>query len=106
MPPEKLLRGLGSSRGRASLRSTREHLLQVPDSLAEALPSANALGGLFFDSAYLMDLRGETVLRMQKERSVFESKFRIDKAGASFEEEEGLLVASLMVPLLLDCDHG
>ncbi len=78
----------------------------MPDGLAEALPSANALGGLFFDSAYLPDLRGETVLRMQKERSVFESKFRIDKAGDSFEEEEGLLVASLMVPLLLDCDRG
>jgi hypothetical protein len=53
-----------------------------------------------------VDLRGETVLRMQKERSVFESRFRIDKLGAFSEEEEGLLLVSLMMTLLLERDRG
>jgi uncharacterized protein YxjI len=79
--------------------------VKVLDSLAEAVPFADALGGLFFNPAYLVDLRGETVLRMQKERSVFESRFRIEKLG-DFSEEEELLLASIMMSLLLERDRG
>ena len=80
--------------------------VKVLDSLAEALPFADALGGLFFNPAYLVDLGGETVLRMQKERSVFESKFRLEKLGDFSEGEEELLLASLMMVLLLERDRG
>jgi uncharacterized protein YxjI len=80
--------------------------VKVLDSLAEALPFADALGGLFFNPAYLVDLGGETVLRMKKERSVFESRFRLDKLGDFSEEEEELLLASLMMVLLLERDRG
>ena len=76
------------------------------DSLAEALPFADALGGLIFNPAYLVDLGGETVLRMQKERSVFESRFRLEKLGDFSEDEEELLLASLMMVLLLERDRG
>jgi uncharacterized protein YxjI len=79
--------------------------VKVLDSLAEALPFADALGGLFFNPAYLVDLGGETVLRMKKERSVFESRFRLDKLG-DFSEEEFFLLASLMMVLLLERDRG
>jgi len=79
--------------------------VKVLDSLAEALPFADALGGLFFNPAYLVDLGGETVLRMKKERSVFESRFLLDKLG-DFSEEEDLLFASLMMVLLLERDRG
>ena len=81
-------------------------VVKVLDSLAEALPFADALGGLFFNPAYLVDLGGETVLRMQKERSVFESRFRLDRLGELSEGEEGLLLASLMMVLLLERDRG
>ena len=80
--------------------------VKVLDSLAEAIPFADALGGLFFNPAYLVDLGGETVLRMQKERSVFESRFRLDRLGDLSEEEEDLLLASLMMVLLLERDRG
>jgi len=80
--------------------------VKVLDSLAEALPFADALGGLFFNPAYLVDLGGETVLRMKKKRSVFESRFRLDKLGDFSEEEEDLLLASLMMVLLLERDRG
>jgi hypothetical protein len=80
--------------------------VKVLDSLAEALPFADTLGGLFFNPAYLVDLGGETVLRMQKERSVFESGFRLEKSGDFSEDEEELVLASLMMVLLLERDRG
>ncbi len=80
--------------------------VKVLDSLAEAIPFADALGGLFFNPAYLVDLRGEFVLRMKKERSVFESRFRLDRLGNFSEEEEELLLASLIMSLLLERDRG
>ena len=80
--------------------------VKVLDSLAEALPVADALGGLFFNPAYLVELRGRTVLRMQKERSVFESRFRVEKLDDFSEEDEALLLASLIMTLLLERDRG
>ena len=80
--------------------------VKVLDSLAEAIPFADALGGLFFNPAYLVDLRGESVLRVKKERSVFESRFRLDRLGNFSEEEEELLLASLIMSLLLERDRG
>jgi len=77
--------------------------IKVLDSLAEAIPFADAL---FFNPAYLVDLGGERVLRMQKERSVFESRFRLDRLGDFSEDEEDLLLASLMLVLLLERDRG
>jgi hypothetical protein len=43
---------------------------------------------------------------MQKERSVFESRFRPDRLGDLSEVEEDLLLASLMMILLLERDRG
>jgi hypothetical protein len=80
--------------------------VKVLDSLAEAIPFADALGGLFFNPAYLVDLGGETVLRMTKERSIFESRFRLDRLGDFSEGEEDLLLAGLMMVLLLERDRG
>jgi len=80
--------------------------VKVLDSLAEAIPFADALGGLFFNPAHLVDLRGRTVLRMSKERSVFESRFRVEKLDDFSEEDEALLLASLIMTLLLERDRG
>ena len=80
--------------------------VKVLDGLAEELPFADALGGLFFNPAYLVDLGGETVLRMKKERSLFESRFRLDRVGEFSEAEEDLLLPSLMMVLLLERDRG
>jgi hypothetical protein len=80
--------------------------IKVLDSLAEAIPLADALGGLFFNPAYLVELRGRTVLRMQKERSVFESRFRVEKLDDFSEDDEALLLASLIMTVLLERDRG
>lgn len=80
--------------------------VKVFDELAEALPFADALGGLFFNPAYLVDLRGKTVLRLRKERSLFESKFTLDKHGDFSGDEEDLLLVSVIMMILLERDRG
>ncbi|MFL5992635.1 MAG: hypothetical protein ACJ73W_11670 [Rubrobacteraceae bacterium] len=62
--------------------------------------------GYSINPAFLVDLGGETVLQMQKARSVFESRFRLDRLGDISEEEEDFLLASLMMILLLQRDRG
>ncbi len=80
--------------------------VKVLDGLLESIPFGDALGGLFFNPAYLVDLRGQTVLRLQKRRSVFESAFRLEKLGDFTEEEETLLLASVVMMILLERDRG
>ena len=80
--------------------------VKVADSVVQMIPFADAFDGLFFNSAYLVDLRGETVLRLQKKRSLFESSFRLEKLGDFSDEEESLLLASVIMMLLLERDRG
>ena len=64
------------------------------------------MGGLFFNPSYLTELGGRTVLRLKKEKSVFESKFTIQKLDDFSEEQEELLLASLIMMVLLERDRG
>ncbi len=80
--------------------------VKVLDGLMEAIPFGDALGGMFFHPAYLVDVRGETVLRVQKERSIFESKFTIQKRGDFSEKEEELMLAGAIMMILLERDRG
>lgn len=80
--------------------------IKVLDGLAESIPFGDALGGLFFNPAYLVDLRGRDVLRVQKQRSVFESSFRLEKLADFSEDEEDLLLASAIMLVLLERDRG
>ena len=80
--------------------------VKVLDGLMESVPYGDALGGLFFNPAYLVDLRGRTVLRLQKKRSIFESAFCLEKRGDFTEEEERLLLASVIMMILLERDRG
>ncbi len=80
--------------------------VKVLDGLMEAIPFGDALGGLFFHPAYLVDLRGQTVLRLQKRRSLFESAFRLEKRADFTEEEETILLASIIMMVLLERDRG
>ena len=80
--------------------------IKVLDSLMEAIPFGDALGGLFFNPAYLVDLRGATVLRVQKQRSVLESTFRVDRRGDFSEYEEDLLLAGIIMMVILERDRG
>jgi uncharacterized protein YxjI len=79
---------------------------KVLDGVSESLPLGDALGGLFFNPAYLAELYGKDVLRVQKQRSVLESSFRIDKLADFSDEEEDLLLAGIIMMVLLERDRG
>ena len=79
---------------------------KVLDGMMESLPLGDALGGLFFNPAYLAELYGRDVVRVQKQASVLESSFRIDKLVDFSEDEEDLLLAGIIMIVLLERDRG
>ena len=80
--------------------------VKVMDGLMESVPFGDALGGLFFNPAYQADLRGHDVLRVQKQRSILESSFRIEKLADFSEDAEDLLLAGIIMMVLLERDRG
>jgi hypothetical protein len=74
--------------------------------MMESLPLGDALGGLFFNPAYLAELYGREVLRIRKQPSVLESSFRIEKLADFSEDEEDLLLAGIVMMVLLERDRG
>ena len=80
--------------------------VKVLDGLMEAIPFGDALGGLFFHPAYIVDLRGTPALRVAKQRSVFESSFRLEKLEDFSELEEDLILAGVIMMVLLERDRG
>ncbi len=80
--------------------------VKVLDGLMEAIPFGDSLGGLFFNPAYIVDLRGGPALRVAKQRSVFESSFRLEKLKDFSEEEEDLILAGVIMMVLMERDRG
>ena len=80
--------------------------VKVLDGLMEAIPFGDALGGMFFNPAYIVDLRGTPALRVAKQRSVFESSFRLEKLEDFSEQEEDLILAGVIMMVLLERDRG
>jgi len=79
---------------------------KVLDGVMESLPLGDALGGLLFNPAYVAELYGKDLLRLQKQPSVLESSFRIDRLADISEEEEDLLLAGIIMMVLLERDRG
>ncbi|CAN5657853.1 hypothetical protein BH18ACT11_BH18ACT11_20760 [soil metagenome] len=79
---------------------------KVLDGMMESVPLGDALGGLFFNPAYLAELRGMDVLRIRKQPSVLESSFRIERLTDFSDEDEDLLLAGTIMMVLLERDRG
>ena len=79
---------------------------KVLDGVMESLPLGDALGGLLFNPAYVAELYGKDLLRLQKQPSVLESSFRINRLADISEEEEDLLLAGIIMMVLLERDRG
>lgn len=80
--------------------------VKVADGLMESVPFGDSLGGLFFNPSYIAELGGRAVLRLKKERAVFEGRFTVEKLDDFSEEEEELLLSSLIMMVLLERDRG
>lgn len=81
--------------------------VKVLDEALEAIPGGDALGGLFFNPAYLVDAAdGATLMRVQKERALLEGRFTISRQADVSDTEEELLLASIIMMVLLERDRG
>jgi uncharacterized protein YxjI len=80
--------------------------IKVADRALESLPLGDALGGLFFNPAYLIELRSKLVLRLRKRRAVLEGRFTLDKLAEIPENEEKILLASTLMMLIFERDRG
>lgn len=76
--------------------------IKVVDAIASEIPFL----GMFINPAYLIDLRGQTVLYLKKQPAVFEGKFTLDKRGDFSDADERLLLNSVLMMLLLERSRG
>ncbi len=76
--------------------------LKVLDSFLNDIPFL----GMLVNPAYLIELRGQTVLYLKKQPAVFEGKFTLDKRGDFSQAEEGLLLSGLIMMMMLERSRG
>jgi len=76
------------------------------DALLGELPIVGIFSGYMFNPAYLVDLRGQTVLYLKKQPAFLEGKFTVEKRGQFSEADEGLLLSSIVMTLMLERTRG
>jgi uncharacterized protein YxjI len=76
--------------------------IKVLDGLLNEVPFV----GMFINPAYLVDLRGQTVMYLKKQPAFLEGKFTLDKRGDFSDADEGLLLSSVIMMLLLERSRG
>ncbi len=80
--------------------------VKVIDSVLGELPGVGLVSGYFFNPAYLVDLRGATALYLKKQPAFLEGRFTIEKRGDFSDREEGLLLSSVVMALMLERSRG
>lgn len=76
--------------------------IKVLDALVSDIPFV----GMFINPAYLVDLRGQNVMHLKKQPAVLEGKFTLDKRGNFSDADEGLLMSSVIMMLMLERMRG
>ena len=80
--------------------------VKVMDALLGEVPVLGMFTGYFFNPAYLVDVRGQTALYMKKQPAMLEGKFRIEQRGPLAEQDEPLVISSIIMALLLERARG
>lgn len=76
--------------------------MKVLDALVSDIPFV----GMFINPAYLVDLRGQTMLHVKKQPAFMEGKFTVEKRGNFTDADEGLLLSSVVMTLMLERMRG
>jgi hypothetical protein len=76
--------------------------MKVLDSLVSEIP----FFGMLINPAYLIELRGQTALYLKKQPAYFEGKFTLEQRGSFSEEDEQLLITSIIMALMLERQRG
>lgn len=81
--------------------------VKVLDGMMSELPIIGAFTGYFFNPSYIVhDNNGKEIFRLKKMPSFFGRKFQLDKINDIADEEETLVVLSLMMMVLLERRTG
>lgn len=76
--------------------------LKVLDALLSDVPFV----GMFINPAYLVDYRGQAALYLKKQPAFLEGKFTVEKRGNFNDADEGLLLSSVVMALMLERTRG
>ena len=76
--------------------------LKILDGLVSDVPFV----GMFINPAYLVDYRGQAVLYLKKQPAFLEGKFTVEKRGNFNDADEGLLLSSVVMALMLERTRG
>jgi hypothetical protein len=76
--------------------------IKVLDGLLSDVPFI----GMYINPAYLVELRGQTVLRIQKQPAMLEGKFAVEKKGELSEADERLLLPAIIMFIMLERSRG
>lgn len=74
--------------------------------LLDALLSEIPFAGMLVNPAYLVDYRGAEVMYFKKQPSLMERQFLLENRAALSEAEEGLLLASVIMMMMLERQRG
>ena len=80
--------------------------VKVLDGLVGEVPGLGLVSGYFLNPAYLVDLRGQTVLHFKKQPAFLEGRFTVERRGDFGDAEEQLLLASVIMLVLLERARG
>lgn len=81
--------------------------IKVVDSLLGEVPILGMFTGYFFNPAYIISrLDGTPVARMQKQPAFFEGKFRLSEVANLSENDEILVLLSVLTMTLLERGRG
>ena len=80
--------------------------IKVLDKVMGELPVIGMIFSTFVAPAYVADCEGQVLLRMKKEPALLEKKFTIERKGEFGDQENSLLLASLLMMILLERQRG
>jgi uncharacterized protein YxjI len=76
--------------------------IKVLDALLSDIPFVS----MFINPAYLVDVRGKTVLRIKKVPAMMEGKFAVEKKGEISAAEENLLMPAMIMFMMIERLRG
>jgi uncharacterized protein YxjI len=80
--------------------------VKVMDALFGEIPVLGIFSGYVFNPAYLVDVRGQTALYLKKQPAFLEGKFRVEQRGPMYEQDEPLVISSIIMSLMLERMRG
>ncbi len=81
--------------------------VKVVDSLVGEIPLVGMFTGYVFNPAYIVSkMNNQAVARVQKQPAFFEGKFQLEKQSEMNEQEETLVLLSVLTMILLERSRG